>query len=53
MLIAGCVASGTTEIEDILHIDRGYEEVVEKFRGIGADIKRVFCPEPNSLTNAG
>ena len=53
MLIAGCAASGTTEIEDILHIDRGYEEVVEKFRGIGADIKRVFCPEPNSLTNAG
>ncbi|MBQ3044633.1 MAG: UDP-N-acetylglucosamine 1-carboxyvinyltransferase [Clostridia bacterium] len=53
MLIAGLAASGTTEVEDILHIDRGYEEVVEKFRGIGADIKRVFCPEPNSLTNAG
>lgn len=53
MLIAGLAASGTTEVEDILHIDRGYEEVVEKFRGIGADIKRVFCPEPNSLTNVG
>ena len=53
MIIAGLAASGTTEVEDILHIDRGYEEVVEKFRGIGADIKRVFCPEPNSLTNAG
>lgn len=53
MLIAGLAASGTTEVEDILHIDRGYEEVVEKFRGIGADIKRVFCPEPSSLTNAG
>ncbi len=53
MLIAGLAANGTTEVEDILHIDRGYEEVVEKFRGIGADIKRVFCPEPNSLTNAG
>ena len=53
MIIAGLAASGTTEIEDILHIDRGYEDVVEKFKGIGADIKRVFCPEPNSLTNAG
>ena len=53
MIIAGLAANGTTEIEDILHIDRGYEEVVEKFRGLGADIKRVFCPEPNSLTNAG
>lgn len=53
MIIAGLAASGTTEIDDILHIDRGYENVVEKFRGLGADIKRVFCPEPNSLTNAG
>ena len=53
MIIAGLAASGVTEIEDILHIDRGYEYVVEKFRGIGADIKRVFCPEPNSLTSAG
>ena len=53
MIIAGLAANGTTEIEDILHIDRGYEDVVEKLKGIGADIKRVFCPEPNSLTNAG
>ncbi len=53
MLIAGLAASGTTEIEDILHIDRGYEDVVEKFRGLGADIKRMFCPEPDALTNAG
>ncbi len=53
MIIAGLTASGTTEIEDIYHIDRGYEDVVEKFKGLGADIKRVFCPDPNSLTNAG
>ncbi len=53
MIIAGLAASGTTEIEDILHIDRGYEDVVAKLKGLGADIKRVFCPEPNSLTNAG
>lgn len=53
MIIAGLAASGITEVEDILHIDRGYEDVVEKFKGLGADIKRVFCPEPNSLTNAG
>ncbi len=53
MLIAGLAASGTTEVEDILHIDRGYEDVVEKFKGLGADIKRTFCPEPDALTNAG
>lgn len=53
MIIAGLAASGTTEIEDIYHIDRGYEDVVEKFSGIGADIKRAYCPDPDSLTNAG
>lgn len=53
MIIAGLAAKGTTEIEDIYHIDRGYEDVAKKFSGIGADIKRMFCPDPNSLTNAG
>ena len=53
MIIAGLAAKGITEIEDILHIDRGYEDVVEKLRGIGADIKRVYCPEPDSLSNVG
>ena len=34
------MARGTTEIEDIIYIDRGYEEFVEKFRELGADIYR-------------
>ena len=41
MIIAGLAANGTTEIEEIDHIDRGYENVVEKFSALGADIKRV------------
>lgn len=41
MIIAGLMADGVTEIEDIDHIDRGYENVVEKFSALGADIKRV------------
>ena len=41
MIIAGLVADGTTEIEDIEYIDRGYERVVEKFSSLGADIKRI------------
>ena len=41
MIIAGIMTEGTTEIEEIDHIDRGYEEVVEKFSALGADIKRV------------
>ena len=41
LVIAGLAAEGTTEIEEIDHIDRGYEDVVEKFSALGADIKRV------------
>lgn len=50
MIIAGLVAKGTTEIEEISHIDRGYENIVEKLKGIGADIKRIIVPEPDELT---
>jgi len=41
MVLAGLVAEGQTEISYIHHIDRGYDNLVEKFRGIGADIERV------------
>lgn len=40
MIIAGLVANGTTEIENIIHIERGYEEIVDKFQKLGADIKK-------------
>ena len=39
MIIAGLVANGTTEIEDIEYIERGYEKIIEKFRMLGADIR--------------
>lgn len=45
MVIAGLIARGTTEIEDIHFIERGYESVVEKMRALGADIRRVSIPE--------
>lgn len=41
MIIAGLMAEGTTEITDIYHIDRGYENFEEKFVNLGADIKRI------------
>jgi UDP-N-acetylglucosamine 1-carboxyvinyltransferase len=41
MIIAGLMAKGTTEVEDIQYIDRGYENIVEKFTALGADIKCV------------
>lgn len=41
MILAGLVAEGATEICDIYHIDRGYEEIAAKLARLGADIKRV------------
>lgn len=41
MIIAGLMADGTTEINNIYHIDRGYENFEEKFINLGADIHRV------------
>ena len=41
MILAGLVAHGRTEISDLYHIDRGYVDIEEKFRGLGANIYRV------------
>jgi UDP-N-acetylglucosamine 1-carboxyvinyltransferase len=41
LVLAGLVASGETTIDRVYHIDRGYEGIVEKLRGVGADIERV------------
>ena len=41
MVLAGLVADGTTEVTNIYHIDRGYENIVEKFSRLGANIERV------------
>lgn len=41
MVIAGLAAEGRTEITEIQHIERGYSHIVEKLRGIGAEIQRV------------
>ncbi len=41
LVIAGLAAQGTTEVENIHFIERGYENIVEKMRSLGADIRRV------------
>ncbi len=41
LVIAGMAASGTTVVENIFHIERGYENIETKLLGLGADIKRV------------
>ena len=45
MVVAGLAARGVTEIENIEYIERGYENIVEKLQGLGADIRRVYFPE--------
>lgn len=44
MVIAGLVAEGTTQVEDVQYIERGYENIVEKLVELGADIYRK--PDP-------
>ena len=41
LVIAGLVAEGTTVVENIHYIERGYEKLVEKLASLGADIKRI------------
>ena len=44
-IIAGLAATGTTEIDNIYHIERGYEDIVRKLSGLGADIRVVVLPD--------
>ena len=39
-VLAGCIAEGETIVDRIYHIDRGYEHIEEKLRGLGATIER-------------
>ena len=41
VLVAGLAAEGVTEINDVYHIDRGYESIEETLSSIGAKIKRI------------
>ena len=52
MLIAAMCAHGVSSVEDIQHIERGYENVEEKFRALGADIRRVHVEETPSVARA-
>ena len=49
MIIAGLMAKGITEVENIGHIDRGYENLAEKLRELGADICRMPINNPEKV----
>jgi UDP-N-acetylglucosamine 1-carboxyvinyltransferase len=44
LVLAALVAQGETIIERVYHIDRGYQDIVEKLSALGADIERVHAP---------
>ena len=41
MIIAGLVAKGQTEIDDFFYVERGYDNIIEKLRGVGANIMKI------------
>ena len=47
LVVAALGAKGTSEVNETSHIERGYENIVEKFQALGADIKRVDKPVLN------
>lgn len=51
MVIAGLAAEGVTTVEDVVHIERGYEDIIDKLSTLGADIRKVSESEV-SITKA-
>ena len=45
LVLAGLVAEGVTEISEISHIDRGYQDLVEQLQRLGADVTREKAPD--------
>jgi UDP-N-acetylglucosamine 1-carboxyvinyltransferase len=41
LVVAGLAASGLTEVSDVFHIDRGYDDLVGRLAGLGASISRI------------
>lgn len=53
MVIAGLAADGTTVVEEVEFIERGYENIIGKLENLGASIKRVETPGRRSVHAAG
>lgn len=51
LVIASLCANGASEIDGLIHLDRGYENIIEKFTMLGADIKRIKVKDENINKN--
>ncbi|MEM9771897.1 MAG: UDP-N-acetylglucosamine 1-carboxyvinyltransferase [Cyanobacteria bacterium P01_D01_bin.73] len=45
LILAGLAARGTTIVQELKHLDRGYENIEKKLQGVGAEIRRVAAPD--------
>ena len=52
LVVAALATKGTSEVEEIYHIERGYENMVGKLQGLGADIQRVTVNPGNGMQQA-
>lgn len=53
MVIAGLAAQGVTEVDSVQHIERGYENLVEKLAAVGADIRIIHVPDEDTQSQVG
>lgn len=53
MVIAALCANGVTDVEEIQHIERGYEDMEGKLSAVGAEIKRVHVPDKETSNMVG
>ncbi len=51
LVLAGLVARGTTRLDRVYHIDRGYEKIEQKLMAVGADVERIEEPSRTSSVN--
>ncbi|MGI8699214.1 MAG: UDP-N-acetylglucosamine 1-carboxyvinyltransferase [Mycobacteriales bacterium] len=49
LVLAGLVAEGVTTVGEVHHIDRGYQDLIEQLRSLGADVSREPDPDPLEL----
>ena len=53
MVIAGLAAQGVTQVDQVHHIERGYEDIVHKLSNVGADIRVIVTPDEEVQSSAG
>ena len=53
LVLAALVADGETIIDRVYHLDRGYEHIEEKLKGVGAEIRRVGDIFPKRAASPG